>query len=109
MRTFSSYGPISTRVNYYAPREKLIKEAYLQLVGEIPEEGGHYITVWAPRQTGKTWVMIEILNKLRNDPRFYVAKIDLQIESHDTLKIVNYIFRDIGEQIGNKFPRIKDI
>jgi AAA+ superfamily predicted ATPase len=32
----------------------LIEFAYNQLRGEYPDESGHYITAWAPRQCGKT-------------------------------------------------------
>jgi hypothetical protein len=52
-------------IQNYAPREKLIQQAYTQLVGEYPDEDGHYITVWAPRQCGKTWVMQEVVEKIR--------------------------------------------
>jgi predicted AAA+ superfamily ATPase len=54
-------------LHYYAPRKALIAGAFTQLVGENPSEGGHYITVWAPRQTGKTWVMQEILFQLKKN------------------------------------------
>ena len=61
MRKFSSYGPIDTDLHYYAPRQALLTAAYQQLLGENPEKDGRYITVWGPRQTGKTWVMQQIL------------------------------------------------
>jgi len=64
-------------LHYYAPRKELIKRAYIQLTGEHPEEGGHYITVWAPRQTGKTWAMNNVLFKLRSDERFDMVKVEL--------------------------------
>jgi len=57
MRKFSSYGPIDTDLEYYAPRKELIAKARTQLLGEDPQKGGHYITVWAPRQTGKSWTL----------------------------------------------------
>lgn len=76
MRTFSSYGQIYTELNYYAPCTELIERAYTQLLGETPEEGGHYIMVWAPRQTGKSWVMQQILFRLRADERYAVLKFD---------------------------------
>ncbi len=79
MRKFSSYGPVNTKIHYYAPRENLINKALIQLIGENPEEGGHYITVWAPRQTGKTWAMNNILFKLQSDKRFDIIKIELEI------------------------------
>lgn len=61
MRTFVSYGPVDVDAHYYAPRTALIDFAYHQLLGENPERGGHYVTVWAPRQTGKTWIMQQAL------------------------------------------------
>ena len=70
MRKFSSYGPVNTKLHYYVPREALIEQAYTQLMGENPDEGGHYITVWAPRQRGKSWVMVQTLQRLQEDERF---------------------------------------
>ncbi len=81
MRKFSSYGPLNTKLHYYAPRTGLIDQALTLLLGEQPDEGGHYITVWAPRQTGKTWVMQQVLFRLRNEPqynKFDVLKINLE-------------------------------
>ncbi len=49
MRRFSSYGPINPKLHYYVPRQALVDQAVTHLVGEVPDEGGHYITVWAPR------------------------------------------------------------
>ena len=98
MRRFNSYGPIDPDVHYYAPRKELIAEAYSKLMGENPQKGGHYITVWAPRQTGKTWVMQEILFQLRKDPRFDVLKINLEILKNET--DVGAIIEFIGEEIG---------
>ncbi len=70
MRKFSSYGQIQTDQHYYAPRTDLIDRAYTQLLGDAPEQGGHYITVWAPRQTGKSSVMLEAVEKLRHLAQF---------------------------------------
>ncbi|MCX6579725.1 MAG: AAA-like domain-containing protein [Candidatus Aminicenantes bacterium] len=110
MRRFNSYGPINTNVHYYAPRKELIASALTQLVGENPSEGGHYITVWAPRQTGKTWVMQEILFQLKKDPRFDVLKINLEIlkDKDDTGEIINVIARKIGEGLEKKISGINN-
>jgi len=61
MRRFSSYGPVDPELHFFAPRLDLIDKGYNQLIGENPAKGGHYFTVWAPRQTGKTWIMPEII------------------------------------------------
>lgn len=78
MRKFSSYGPVDTRLHYYAPRQALIERAYTQLVGEDPLAGGHYVTVWGPRQTGKTWIMQQVLWRLQAEDRFDVLKVNLE-------------------------------
>ena len=110
MRRFNSYGPIDTDEHYYAPRKALIDNSYTQLIGENPQKGGHYITVWAPRQTGKTWVMQEILFQLKNDPRFDVLKINLEIlkDKDDVGEIINVIARKIGEGLGKKISGINN-
>jgi len=61
MRNFSSYGSPNKNTDYYVPREALINNAIKQL------KGGHYITVWAPRQTGKTWIIQEALSRIEQE------------------------------------------
>ena len=97
MRRFSSYGPVNKKTNYYVPREELINHALIQLVGENPDEGGHYITTWAPRQTGKSWIMQQILWILQKDERFDVLKINLEHLKME--EDVNYILSVIGKEI----------
>lgn len=81
MRKFSSYGPIDTDENYYVPRQALIDQALAHLVGDQPGKGGHYITIWAPRQRGKTWIMQRVLYQLQTEPdyaNFDTIKINLE-------------------------------
>ncbi|MDM8562531.1 AAA-like domain-containing protein [Candidatus Marithioploca araucensis] len=78
MRRFSSYGPVDKELHYYVPRQELIEGAFQQLLGDDPNKGGHYITVWAPRQTGKTWIMQQVLFILQQDTRFDVVYLPLQ-------------------------------
>ena len=100
MRKFSSYGPIDTDLHYYAPRTALIEQALTHLLGENSGKSGHYITVWAPRQRGKTWIMQQVLFRLRHEPysqQFDVLKLNLE-----HLKIeqdVDDIVRTIAGQI----------
>ncbi len=78
MRKFSSYGPVDKDVHYYVPRAELMDAACRQLLGDIPEKDGHYITIWAPRQRGKTWIMNQVLYRLGQDGRFRVLKLELE-------------------------------
>lgn len=77
-RKFSSYGPINTQLHYYAPRTALIDAVYQQLLGETEFSSGHFITVWAPRQTGKTWVLQQVAQKIQAEGRYDVAITSMQ-------------------------------
>ncbi|HLP48056.1 MAG TPA: AAA family ATPase, partial [Candidatus Kapabacteria bacterium] len=108
MRRFNSYGPIDMDLHYYAPRKTLIDNAYTRLLGENPQKGGHYITVWAPRQTGKTWVMQEILFQLKKNPRIDVLKINLESLKNETNvgAIIETITEEIGEGLNKSFTGV---
>ena len=49
MRRFHSYGPVDCRYHFCVARKELIAQGVEQLIG-VPEELGHYFTIWAPRQ-----------------------------------------------------------
>jgi predicted AAA+ superfamily ATPase len=70
MRRFSSYGPLDKELNYFAPREELLQQAYTRLIGDDPQKSGHYITVWAPRQSGKTSLMQDVVQKIKTETQF---------------------------------------
>jgi hypothetical protein len=110
MRRFHSYGSIDTEEHYYAPRQELIETAYTQLIGYNPQKGGHYFTVWAPRQTGKTWIMQQILFRLKKDPRFHVLKLNLETLKNKTKisDIIKIIAKEIGEGLNKTFRGIND-
>ncbi len=104
-RKFSSYGPIDKELHYYAPRHNLIELAYRQLLGENRNKNGHYITVWGPRQSGKTWIMQQILAGIRDEAqyhRFSVVKINVQHlhKQTDTLRIIQYLADEITRVLG---------
>ncbi len=63
MRQFSSYGPVDARHHFCVERWELVNQCVNQLVGE-PDEGGHYFTIWAARQTGKTWLMRQVMQEV---------------------------------------------
>ncbi len=100
MRRFSSYGPIDRELHYYVPRQELIDEATQQLKGYNPNKGGHYITVWAPRQTGKTWIMQEVVFNIREENQFDVVILPLQHLSNVT--DVNRVAQVLGMELMEK-------
>ena len=104
MRKFSSYGPIDTVLHYYVPRQALIDTAVGHLVGEDPTRGGHYITVWAPRQRGKSWILNQAVWQLRENPTyagFDALKINLEHMkmTPDVVRIARFIADTICEKL----------
>ncbi len=63
MRRFHSYGPVDCEEHFCVTRKELIDRCTAQLIGN-PEKGGHYFTIWAPRQTGKTWLMRQVKEEI---------------------------------------------
>ncbi|OQY45608.1 MAG: hypothetical protein B6242_09835 [Anaerolineaceae bacterium 4572_78] len=108
MRTFFSYGPLRKTQHYYVPRTELIDFGIEQLRGEPYEEGGHYITIWAPRQRGKSWIMANVLWELQKDERFDVVNLSLQTltDEDDTNYVLQALAKDIYHQLGMNQPNI---
>ncbi|MCP4158179.1 MAG: AAA family ATPase, partial [bacterium] len=112
MRHFGSYGPLDTEEHFYVPREALIDKAYHQLLGLNQKKSGHYITVWAPRQSGKSWLLREVLYRLKHfqNNAFDVLKLNLEDQKDKTNvpDILQSIAGKIGEDLGKKFTGIND-
>ncbi|MBV7338457.1 AAA-like domain-containing protein [Chloroflexi bacterium TSY] len=109
MRKFSSYGPINKELHYYAPRTALIDFAYRQLLGDDPDKDGHYITVWAPRQTGKTWLMQEVIGQLQASGEFEIGFLSMQsTRSIETDEILLRVFvQKLRDEFGKNFPDLE--
>lgn len=54
-----------TDLHYYVPRTSFVDHLYQQVCGDDLGKGGHYITVWAPRQTGKTRLLHRFVQELQ--------------------------------------------
>jgi len=108
MRKFSSYGPVDVDSHYYVPRENLINFACTQLVGDDREKGGHYITVWAPRQAGKTWIMREVMRRLYDTGDFEVGILTLQgiKDVEDEQRVLNHFVRQLERCFKRELPAI---
>lgn len=111
MRRFVSYGPVNIKLHYYAPRKGLINRTYTQLVGENPPEGGHYITVWAPRQTGKTWVMQEAVQEIKkmNDYEVGIFSIGSVKKEKNEKEVISAFVEKLSEVFQKEFPSLEKI
>lgn len=80
MRHFHSYGPVDLRFHFGVERRELVEQCVGQLLGEAAEEGGHFFTIWAPRQVGKTWLMRRAIAEIRAryGDRFEIGALSMQ-------------------------------
>ncbi len=111
MRKFFSYGPPNIEDHYYAPRTKLIDELYHNLTGDNSQKGGHYFTVWAPRQTGKTWCLNTVRYRLAAEKQFDVVKVSLEDlrDQTNSINVINVIIKAINKQLGKKPVKVKTL
>ncbi len=79
MRRFHSYGPVDCQEHFCVARSELVERCRDLLVGN-PEKGGHFFTVWAPRQTGKTWLIHRAKTNIekRYPDRFDIGAMSMQ-------------------------------
>ncbi len=111
MRQFSSYGPIDKELHYYVPRRELHIKAYNHLIGLNPDKGGHYITVWAPRQTGKSSLLLDIYHDFLSNENYYAVNADIQHLQNieHTVDGLNVLLEIINEQTGLQLPVVKSV
>ncbi|MCP4402899.1 MAG: hypothetical protein GY801_37055 [bacterium] len=107
MRHFHSYGPVDCTQHFCVPRAELVEKCVDTIVDD-PVKGGHFFTIWAPRQAGKTWIMRQVVKKIEEKylNRFLVKTLSMQAvvmddddPEHAFLKKVPLIFeRGFGLQ-----------
>ncbi|MDM8517381.1 AAA-like domain-containing protein [Desulfobacterales bacterium HSG16] len=109
MRKFSSYGPVDNKLHYHAPRADLIDRAYNHLTGGAnPDKGGHYITVWGPRQTGKTWIMQQVTRKIEQIGDFEACIVSMQSAKNETtdMGVLDVFVKKLRQWFDKDFPDI---
>ena len=115
MRRFHSYGPVNARSHFCVPRTDLVDQCLNSLIG-MDDEGGHYFTVWAPRQTGKTWLTRQVVQDIQ---KRYPDRFDILFFSLGVLRGIsipdnqnsNEVPKALTDIISEKFPNepmIKD-
>ncbi|MCP4107809.1 MAG: hypothetical protein GY749_20080 [Desulfobacteraceae bacterium] len=79
MRRFHSYGPVDCDQHFCVERKQMIKFCFEQLIG-VPDKCGHYFTIWAARQTGKTWLMRQVKQEIKTHfkDKFLVGTMSVQ-------------------------------
>jgi len=79
MRRFHSYGPVDKEIHFCAERTEIVNSCMDQMIGP-PNKGGHYFTLWAPRQTGKTWLMREVTQLIEHayPDQFIIGMMSMQ-------------------------------
>ena len=56
----------------------------MKLLGDSSDEGGSYFTIWAPRQSGKSWIRQQVIRLLRELDTYDIINLNL-----DSFKMLN--------------------
>ena len=77
MREFNISGPNNPDIHFTVMREALLQQALEQIIRPDDPKGGQYLTLYAPRQTGKT-TFVEQLMKRLDRRQFFPAMISFE-------------------------------
>jgi len=77
MREFNTSGPNNPDIHFTVMREALLQKTLGQIIRPDDPKGGRYITLYAPRQTGKT-TLVEQLMKRMDRQQFFPALISVE-------------------------------
>jgi len=106
MRRFHSYGPINGKKHFFVNRDELIKKCTDQLTDDL-DTGGHYYTIWSPRQTGKTWIIRQCVEKIQKQYGDAFTVKDLSMQSfalkNDDKDVNDVFFSTWRNAIKSKF------
>lgn len=107
MRRFHSYGPVDSEIHFAVPRTELVQDCLNHIVGETGK-GGHYFTIWSPRQTGKTWLMRQVKARIERDypDRFVVGTMSMQGLSSLTTKSVGEFLQKVPKLFLDTFSMV---
>ncbi len=94
MRYFNTHGPIDPAKHFFVPRTALLDE----LLTQIAE--GHYFTIFAPRQMGKTTLLRQLRDTLAEDETYLPVLLDFEgFESLSVERFVYAFFTDLRRNI----------
>ena len=113
MRRFFSYGPVDCKEHFCVPRLDLVEKCYRQLVAKS-EKGGHFFTIWSPRQCGKTWLVEQVRKRIeeRHSDAFSTGIISMQgvilrDDSSDE-ELLSWFPSLINDAFGTDIQEVKD-
>jgi len=100
MPKFTSYGLVDPEINYSVPRTELIEQTLNQVMGETPEKGGHYITIWAPRQTGKSSVLHSVRRRVSEESEHdWIDAVEINLQDLSEISEPHVIVQEIAARI----------
>jgi hypothetical protein len=102
MREFNTSGPNNPDIHFTVMREAQLQQALEQITRPADPKGGRYFTLYAPRQTGKT-TFVEQLMKRMDRQQFFPAMISFEALANADEPIFYREFAKLLDRRGN-FP-----
>ncbi|MEM7537855.1 MAG: AAA-like domain-containing protein [Chloroflexota bacterium] len=75
-RYFNTHGPVNPTEHYVVPRQKRLNSLIAQI------RRGHYFTIYAPRQMGKTTLLRNLRDYFKTQPQFIPIALSFQLFEH---------------------------
>lgn len=102
MREFNTSGPNNPDIHYTVMREELVQKALAQIAHSADPKGGRYFTLYAPRQTGKTTFVEQLMRRLDRQ-QFFPALISFEALAGAEEPVFYREFAKLLERMGD-FP-----
>jgi len=102
MREFNTSGPNNPDIHFTVLREALLQKALAQITHPADPKGGRYFTLYAPRQTGKTTFVEQLMKRLDRQQFFPVM---ISFEALSGLK-ESVFYHELGKRLERRgdFP-----
>ena len=102
MREFNTSGPNNPDIHFTVMREALLQKTSGQIIRPDDPKGGQYLTLFAPRQTGKTTFVEQLMKRLERRQFFPVM---ISFEALSGLE-ESVFYRELGKLLERRgdFP-----
>jgi hypothetical protein len=105
-RFFENSGTVDPEESYYVPLDNVTNTKNQDIKPMV--DRGRYFSMFAPRQSGKTTFLEEIISHLHNNPVYVVIKLSFQFcKNLDIPRFYELIEKELYSQLKNRLNQVK--
>ena len=104
-RTFEKFGQVNPEVSYYVSLENVVNADEQDIKTMVDE--GHYFSIFAPRQSGKTTFFKRFCDDLRKDPVYVTIMLSFQDNKNlEKSRFYELLEMDLYGQLTNRLKEV---